>query len=559
MRKYWLRHLLFALFGMVALPVLGQDGVGAARTNTSLPEASGIQEKTSGENSALVRIERFEITGNTLLDAALLERLLAPYKGDNRSYTDIQLALETLEGAYRNAGYSAVHVIIPEQEITGGTVTFKVVETVVDKVILKGSQYYDENNIRNALPALVEGSTPSALKLSENIRLANENPTRQIDVVLAMGDKENTVDAKVNVQDSSPRKVFVTLDNTGSSSTGMYRAGVGFQHNNLFNRDHAATFNYVTSPGHVNEVKQFSVSYRLPFYALGDSLDMIAARSDSNAGTSPVVGGFMLTFSGKGSVYGMHYNHYLPRSGDYTSRVVTGLDYRAYYNNCTLAGVACPGVPDLTLRPFSISYAGTQTKPSQITDFSASIVHNVSGGARGGAATFNLARAGAKAEYSLLRFNGSLAGALPQDWQYRLAGNFQFTYDALVSYESFGLAGANAVRGFTEREVSNDKGAVLNLELYTPELASQLHLEDSSFRLLGFVDRGRGWKVTLPGEAMTWDSIGSAGVGFRYTRGKNVTLKFDLARVTGVGGTLCGCVSTKVGNTRGELGLAANW
>ena len=537
------------------------------------PEPTPVAQPpdTSG-NTALVRIDRFQIDGNTLLNAELIERLLAPYKGDGRSFTDIQRALEALEGAYRTAGYSAVNVITPEQEVTAGTVTFQVIESKVGKVILSGNQYYDKTNIRNALPALVTGSTPSARDLSDNIRLANENPTRQIEVVLAMGEEENTVDAKVNVQDSSPHKAFVTMDNTGNASTGMYRIGVGYQHNNLFNRDHALTLNYTTSPDHISSVTQLSASYRLPIYTVGDSIDLLAAYSNTNAGTTSVggSGGPLLTFSGKGNVYGAHYNHYLPRRGDYTSKIIGGLDYRAAINNCLLAGTACPGTPDLNVLPLTITYGGTLTKPTSVADFSTALVRNLPGGSKGGTDVFIATRhsptdplIGAPANYTILRLDGSLAGALPQNWQYRLAGNAQYTNDALIPAEKLGLVGANTVRGFLEREFSNDRGYVLNVEIYTPDLASRLNIKDGSFRLLGFVDNASGWDKLLPGELANRTSVGSVGVGFRYTHGKNITTKFDLARVA------CGdtdgkkCTDTSIlsrtGDLRGHIGLVATF
>jgi len=530
----------------------------------SAPAAAPQAADTNG-NTALVRIERFQVKGNTLLDPVLIERLLEPFKGEARSYTDIQLALEALEGAYRSAGYSAVHVVLPEQEITGGTVDFHVIETVIGKVILSGNKYYDKNNIRNALPALLEGYTPSARDMSQNIRLANENPTRQIDVVLALGEEENTVDAQVNVQDSSPHKFFVTLDNTGSQSTGMYRTGVGYQHNNLFNRDQALTFNYSTSPDHVKDVTQVSVSYRLPIYALGDSVDLLAAYSDTNAGTTSVggAGGPLLSFSGKGNVYGVHYNHYLPRRGDYISKIIAGLDYRVTVNNCMLAGTVCPGTPDINLLPLTLTYGGTLTKPTLVTDYSASIVHNFPGGSKGGSDVFNVVRAGAPADYNVLHLNGSLTGVLPQDWQYRAAGNAQYTGDALISSENFSLVGANAVRGFPEGEFRTNIGYVVNLELYAPELAPLLKIKDGSLRLLGFIDSASGWNKVLAGELANRTSVSSVGIGFRYSYSKNITARFDLAKVA------CGdtdgksCTATNIvsrtGDTRGHLSVMASW
>jgi hemolysin activation/secretion protein len=531
--------------------------------NEKTEKIAGSDVVASAGNSPLVRIDRFIVKGNTLLDAGLIERLLAPYQGDTKSYSDIQHALESLEGAYRSAGYSAVHVVTPEQEITEGLVTLQVIESMIGKVTLNGNEHYDKANIRNALPALSEGFTPSARALSENIRLANENPTRQIDVVLALGEEENTIDARVNVQDSSPRKVFLTLDNTGNQGTGMYRAGVGLQHNNLFNRDHAATFNYVTSPNHVNDVTQLSASYRLPLYSVGDSIDLIAAYSDTNAGTTSTVAG-PLSFSGKGRVYSARYNHYLPRRGEYTSKVIAGIDHRAYINECSLGVFGAAGCGsaafDVTVHPASLAYNGTLTRPTYIADFTTTLLRNIAGGPQGRAFDFNAVRPspaggeGAEANYAILRLNGSLAGVLPQDWQYRLAGSAQYTHDALVSGESFGVVGANAVRGFLEREMySSDKGYVLNAELYSPELAQDLKMTNGSFRLLGFVDHGNGWNTPLAGDTIARNKAASVGAGFRFSYGKNLAARLDYARVTEASGT------SKTGDRRGHISVMATW
>ena len=543
-------RLQLALFCLFTFPALAEDVT-----------------KDDG-NSARIRIQHFQVKGNTLLDPGLIENLLNPFKGDARGYTDIQLALEALEGAYRNAGYSAVHVVTPDQELAEGTITFQVIETVVGKVILKGNQFYDQKNIRNALPALTEGKTPSARELSKNIQLANQNPTRQLDVVLALGEADNTVDAQVNVQDSSPHKVFVTLDNTGNPSTGMFRTGVGYQNNNMLNRDQALTLNYITSPNHVSDVTQLSASYRLPLYSVGDSVDLLAAYSNTNAGTSSVggQGGALLTFSGKGDVYGAHYNHYLPRRGDYTSKIVGGLDYRITDNNCVLAAATCKNQPpEIDLLPITVSYGGTLTKTTFISDYTASIVHNIPTGAKGGSDVFggpNGARPGTKDDYTILHLNGSLSGVLPQDWQYRVVGNAQFG-DALIPSEKLGLAGANEVRGFIEREFSSDEGYIVNLELYTPDVSQLLKIPNGSFRFLGFIDNASGWNKTLKGELGNRTNVGSMGVGFRYTQGKYLTVKFDLARVycADTDGATCTSsnIISKTGDTRGHLAVMANW
>ncbi len=567
--------LLVALLPLLAEAASsGKPDNPALRATAATPSMIAMTELASTEvvntqqnieaavNSPLVNIVSFKVVGNTLLAQELIERLLQPYTGKGRSFTDIQRALEALEGAYRGAGYGAVNVSTREQDITEGVVVLEVIESVIGHVTISGNKYYDNNNIRKALPALSEGATPSARKLSENIRLANENPTRQIDVVLSVAEQEGQVDAKVNVDDSSPHKFFLTMDNTGNQSTGMYRTGVGYQHNNLFNRDQAATFNYSTSPSHVRQVTQLSGSYRLPLYALGDSIDLVAAYSDTDAGTTSTVSG-PLSFSGKGDVLSAHYNYYLPRQGDYVSKIITGLDYRAYLNNCTVGSYGAAGcgsaAASVTVHPLSAAYNGTLTKPAYVLDYAVSLSRNIAGGTHGRDADFNAVRpsptggAGAKADYSVLRLNGSLAGAVFDSWQYRVAANAQYTPDALVSGESLGLVGANAVRGFIEREFSSDKGYVANFELYTPELAQVIGMQNGSLRLVGFIDQAEGWKVPVAGESTAHVSVGSAGLGLRLTYSKNIIAKFDWAKVFDTAGSVI------AGSSRGQVSLIATW
>lgn len=545
-------HLLLFFLAIPAGSVFAQASGGVAPTADA-----------SEGNTARVRIDRFEVKGNTLLDPALIARVLAPFKGPDRGYSDIQRALEALEGEYRKAGYSAVTVTTPEQEVTSGTVTFQVNEARVAKVVIKGNQYYDAENIRRALPALVEGATPSAPQLSKNIRLANENPTRQMDVALAVGDDENTVDAEVKVRDSSPHKVFMTLDNTGTETTGLYRMGFNYQNNNAFNRDQAMTLNYTTAPGHVSDVTVLSGSYRIPLYTLGDSIDLTAAHSNVNViGTTPTVSGPMLVSNG--NTYSLHYNHYLPRQGEYTSKIIGGIDYRinGCVMNITSPGAACtaPAGP-VTEHPLSLAYNGNLAKTATVTDYTLTVVHNLPGGQHGGGDDFvNAVGASANPDYTLERFTGSVAGALPRDFQYRVAGNAQYTHDIIPPSESFGLVGASAVRGFIERELNSDKGYVLNLEAYTPEMAPKFGMA-GSLRFLAFLDHADGWSgmdyISGTPSSGNHTSATSIGAGFRLNYGTHWTAKLDLGYVTELSTETP--VDTKVGDRRGMFSMMADW
>ena len=501
-------------------------------------------------------IDRFQIEGNTLVKPDEIEAVLKPFTGKQREYGDVQRAIEALRQHYRSGGFSVVWVVAPEQGLDRGVVTLRVIEGRIGKVTIEGNRFFDDANIRASLPALREGVSPRAGDISANSQLANENPAKQVDVVLRPGEKEGVVDASVDVIDIRPLKAFLTLDNTGNRQTGDYRLGVGVQHANLFNRDHIGTFNYVTSPGKENQVSLYSASYRLPLYSRGDSMDFIAAYSDVSAGTTQTVAG-PLTFSGKGDVYGLRYNQLLQRRGEYSHRIVYGLDYRAYKNDCALGdfgAAGCgPAAVNVTVRPISMAYSGNWARPGRISDFYVALSHNVPGVANGQESDFNAARPspnggdGASSRYTILRAGASMVNAFESNWQVRGAFNAQYTSDALVSGEQFSIAGATAVRGFLEREIVRDTGYFANLELYSPNLAGKLVPGEGNFRALVFYDIARAANNPLAGEAKLQTSIASIGAGFRWNIQRNFNMRFDLARVMDAGG------SKKAGDLRGHI------
>src|SRR5258708_19327260 len=53
-------------------------------------------------------ISAYHVEGNTLLKEKQIESVLAPFKGKQRDFADVQRALEALEGAYRQAGFGDV-------------------------------------------------------------------------------------------------------------------------------------------------------------------------------------------------------------------------------------------------------------------------------------------------------------------------------------------------------------------------------------------------------------------------------------------------------------------
>ena len=469
-------------------------------------------------------ITRFDVQGNTLLPNTLVEQLVAPYAGKDRDFGSVQRALEALEAGYHDRGYNVVQVVLPEQELNHGVVKLQVVETKIGKVKVAGNKHHTDANILHSLPSLKIGQTPNIADVSENLKLANENPSKKTTLQLQSGDEDDQVNALLQVTDEAPWLASLSVDNTGTGPTGRNHVTAQYQNADIGGVDHVLSLQYTTTSEDPGQVHVYGVGYHIPLYTLGDSVDLYANYSNVNSGMV-TAGVFDLAISGKGTVFGGRYNHNFTKKGDYNSKLIFGLDYKAFQNNVSYLGT--PIGNDVTVHPASVTYAGDWSPAGNVFNYYLSGLRNIPGGNNGSSADFAVARSGASDSYDVLRYGASWMHMFPADWQLRLALNGQYTSDALIPGEQFGVGGATSVRGFLEREVSDDVGRYTNAEFYTPNLCKG----DAQCRVLAFWDTGYvSHNDALPGELLN-QSIASAGLGLRLSVDRYLQLMTDYAQV----------------------------
>lgn len=464
-------------------------------------------------------IRTFEVTGNSLLSQDAIRALTQPYIGENRVYGDIQRALEALENAYRQAGYSAVQVYAPEQEVTGGVVLLQVTETPISTVTVTGNQIFGEQNIRRSLPSLKEGDTVNTLRLSREVQLANENSAKKVEAKLAVGDKENTVDATVKVTEDMVQRYYLSLDNTGNRDSGNLRMSVSYQHANLFDRDHGLSMTYITSPDMPSNAKLdvYAIGYRIPFYDRSESLDLLYAYADT---TAPVTAAGTL-LQGKGEILTAKWTHHLPRIGEYSSKLILGLDLKRFERS------SATEIADYRL--MSGYYYGRKESTGHLLDYQVGAIYNL-GPETGETYTNEAGGRQTRSDFMALRLQGSYLHTLPKDWMFRLGVSAQHSLGLpLPASEQLGIAGMNAVRGFLERAVEADSGIITNFELYTPELASLVGVK-GNLRTLAFYDFGEGYNDRITA-AQVRKRLASYGFGIRYNMDKSLAFRLDLARI----------------------------
>lgn len=514
----WSAGVALALFaGAPALLPGGAWAQAAAGTAAARPEPR-------------FEIKRFEVAGADKVPADRLAAALAPFTGPSRRFTDIESAVQAVREVYAEASITAVQVLIPEQTLEGGVVKLQVEELQVARIEIEGAQLRSRDNVLRAVPGLSQGVTPVDTDLSAQLRLANENPGRQMQVTFRTED-DGSLTGVLRVADRSPWTTQLSLDNTGSATTGKYRAGLAVQHANLLDRDIVAAGQVQTSPGHVDDVKVGFLNLRAPLYPLGLMLDATWVHSSVDSGTVKTsAGDYLLSSIGRST--SLRVTRLLPRWGAVDQRLSLGQDWRLIDSQVTSTAGGPSLVPSLELRPVTLSYSLNWREDASSAFGQASVSHNLPAGGRSAPSAVEESRKGAKPNYTVVRLSAGFATAVGA-WTLNTQWNGQWTDDALVSAEQFSIGGEGSIRGFNGRVASGDKGQRLGLELQSPVKTMKLGAAGTVAAAWAVFAEAGEVRRNLPqtGEKVR-TALAGAGLGLRITWSERLALRADLGVVT---------------------------
>jgi hemolysin activation/secretion protein len=269
-------------------PELSQPKFGPTTPSTPLPTAPTPATAPAVRVPATLLVQRFDVIGNTLIPPVLVQDRLKEFLGA-ASLQQLRNAAAAVQELHGNAGYGGVVAFLPGHTPQGGVVRIRVVEGRLTRIEIAGNQQFSDDDVRASVPALILGRTPEVRLIDAQIQIANESPAKQVQVLLQPGTEPGSVTARVSVAEQPVQRIAARVDNTGTDSTGRWRAALGRQHGNLWDADHALSLEVQTAPEHPNLVLVTSAGYRAPLYTRAMAIDASAARSDVDSGriTSP--------------------------------------------------------------------------------------------------------------------------------------------------------------------------------------------------------------------------------------------------------------------------------
>jgi hemolysin activation/secretion protein len=510
-RQVSLNFRVFCLFLLVPGSALWSSISIASETSSPAREMSEEATETPEGEKLAFDILDIQIEGNTVLPRIVVEKIIYPFMGENKTIDDLETARRMLEQQYKERGFVTVFVDIPEQDVKDGVVRLKVTEGKVGRLRIKDSRYYSLGRIREAVPSLSEGSVPNFPVVQKEMASLNSSAGLRVSPVLRAGTTPGTVDVDLNVKDQSPLYASVELNDRFSPNTTRFRVIGTLRYDNLWQRGHSVNFQYQTSPENLDEVQVFAGNYLMGLGSSGLKLAVYGVHADSNVavlGTTNVIG--------KGDIVGARL--ILPLTGldTYYHSLTLGFDYKDF-GQAVRMGTGRLTTP-ITYFPISLQYNGTQQDRNGTTQFGLGV--NFSTRALSErqieclpgyiADQFECKRHGAQADFIYLRSDLHHLHTLPKDFVLsgRISG--QIANQPLINNEQFSAGGFETVRGYPESQLLGDNGFQGSVNLQTPRLPGDL----IDWRLLAFVDGAYTNNYRRLDTDLSY-SILSTGVGMR--------------------------------------------
>lgn len=475
-----------------------------------------------------VMVSEIRVEGVTAVPMDRVDSIVAPYTGRMVTSGELQTLRLALTRMYVDRGFVNSGVILPDQQVSGGVVTYRAIEGHLTRIEFDERSKLSSRYVRPRVQQYLEGPlNVSDLQLALRNLQQDEN-VRRLDARLRPGDQLGQSVLSLSVNDAPRFRIGIGADNHRASSTGAESGTVLFGVRNLTGFGEELRASIGISEG----ADQGSVVFALPLTARNATLQAYYSRSDSDIIERRFK---VLDIESETETYGATFTLPLNVPGD--NGFAVSLGFEAKDSQTRLLGI-----------PFSFS-AGSQDGEAKTSVGLLGVdwlrrtldsVTNVRFTYRRGldvldATIFEprtdderaLNPTGADGEFDVFQGQGVYirrlppSRLLPTNTQLVIRGTAQFSLDPLLSLEKLAIGGANTVRGYPENLLVRDNGVALTTELQVP-LFGRTTPHPLNIGLVPFIDYGASWddEDTDPGSKVR-DSdatrfIASVGLGVRW-------------------------------------------
>lgn len=146
--------------------------------------------------------------------------------------SELQKVTDEITRVYRSAGYILMRAYIPEQRVTDGRVTIRILEGELEKLVFEGNQSYSDEVLAAPFEGLV-GQPVNREEIQSALLTMGDYPGLTFNSVFSPGDTMGTAQLGLNIEQEKGFEGTLWLDNYGSTHTGEYRLWVDAAYNNV--------------------------------------------------------------------------------------------------------------------------------------------------------------------------------------------------------------------------------------------------------------------------------------------------------------------------------------
>jgi hemolysin activation/secretion protein len=424
-----------------------------------------------------VSVKGFRFAGNTLLDTDSLVAAVAPFENQTLDFAGLQRAADAVATAYRQAGW-IVRVYLPEQDVTEGLIALQVIEARFGGVRFEGEppKLVPRERIEGFFTARQRVEEPlGSDALDRALLLSDDLPGVSVAGTLGPGSSDAQTVLVLQTTDEPVAYGDVTIDNTGSRTTGNIRLAANLNFNSPLGVGDLVSINALRTRGSEYGRIGMTVPVGTDGLRIGVNASSLHYQVVEGTGASAAI-----PIHGGSDSLGLDLNYPIHRARRGNAYFLAGVDRKNFLNR------------DTEVRSDYGSY-------SVRLGVSANLFDQMGGGGANSVSLQWVAgrladmRVHTQRETLPRRFNKLVYGAsrqqaLSEDHSIYLSLTGQHAWRGLDSSEKFFVGGASSVRAYPVSELGGERGQVFSGEWRwrpLPDIA-----------ITGFFDWGR--VVALP-------------------------------------------------------------
>ena len=452
-----------------------------------------------------VFVQRVNIEGSTAFPPDVLAKITQPYENRYLTQEDLQALRRELTQFYVAQGFVNSGVILPDQTIRDGQVTYQVIEGRLTELNISGNRWFRTGYLRTRLAP----SEPLNVNdLQRQIQLLLDDPRiERLRVDLKPGLRPGDSVLDVLVEDRQPFRLYLDFNNYQAPSVGGERGIVTLENVNLLGWGDVLTLRYGRSEG-LDPLLDFR--YAVPVTRWDTTASFQYRRNTFGIVEEPFQD---LDIESESEIFTAGIRQPVYRTPQTT--VAVELIGERLENITSLLGVRFPLLPGATddgrTAVTALRVAGEFVHRTQSQAFA--LRSRFSFGLDALDATVHSDPDVPDGRFFAWLGQVQWATRLPVlDSQLIARADVQLTPDPLLTLEQVAIGGRYTVRGYREFTLVRDNAVLASLELRVP-LVRKTRWADY-LELAPFFDYGRGWNAV--GSTPDPLDISSVGVGLRW-------------------------------------------